>query len=66
MFQSHIPTKFWNFVVAYVAHLINCQVSPILGDKSSYEILFNALLDISHLRVFRCLAFASTLTSHRK
>ena len=66
LFQSSLPAKFWHFAVAHAAHLINRQATPILDNKSPFEILFGSLPNISHFKVFGCLSFASTLISHRK
>ncbi|CAL0331539.1 unnamed protein product [Lupinus luteus] len=64
--QSNMPICFWNFAVAYAVHLINRQPSLYLNNKCPYEILFNSLPDISNLRTFGSLCFASTLVNHRK
>ncbi|WVY91439.1 hypothetical protein V8G54_036953 [Vigna mungo] len=40
--------------------------TPLLNDATPHEKLFGNLYDISVLRVFGCLCYISTLTSHRK
>jgi hypothetical protein len=40
-------------------------VSPVLNDKSPYEMLFDTLPDLNELKVFGSLVYASTLTIHR-
>ena len=66
IFQSNLLKCFWNYVVSHVAHLINRLPTPFLHDLSPYEALFHFHPNLSHLRVFGCLAYASTITSHRK
>ena len=42
------------------AFLINRTPTPVLGNKSPFELLYKAHVDYSLLKVFGCLAFAST------
>ena len=64
-FQSRIPIGFWTNCISTAAFLINHTPSPLLGNKSPFELLYKQSLDYSCLRVFGCLAFASTLSNHR-
>jgi len=66
LFHSSLPQCFWNYVAALAVHLINRIPSSLLDNKSPYYVLHDKLPDISHLRLFGCLAFTSTNTSHRK
>lgn len=67
VFQSNIHKFFWNYAVGHAVHLINRLPSKFLKYNSPYQVLHNSILDISHLRVFGCLAFASTNSpSHGK
>jgi hypothetical protein len=48
-------------------HIMNRLPSPMLSQKSRYELVFNSKPDLQELKVFGCLAYASTLTnSHSK
>ncbi|KAK2366753.1 putative mitochondrial protein [Trifolium repens] len=66
MFQSHLPISFWSYATSHAIHLINLLPSSKLNNASPYSVLYNKNPDLSHLKVFGSLCFASTLTSHRK
>lgn len=51
-FQSSIPIKYWGDCVLTVAFLINRAPTPLLGNKSPYELLFHKPPSVTNLRVF--------------
>lgn len=48
-----------------VVFTINRTPTPLLKNKSPYEILFSKVIDYNALKVFGCLTYASTLPSKR-
>jgi len=65
MFQSHLPINFWSYVIKHVVYLINQVPSPIISNKTPFELLFKQPPDFVMLKVFGCLCYASTHVSHR-
>ncbi|KAL4296927.1 hypothetical protein GQ457_12G004040 [Hibiscus cannabinus] len=59
--QASLPLGFWADCVLHAANLINITPTPILLNKTPYEVLFNSIPDFNSLRVFGCLAYASVL-----
>jgi hypothetical protein len=65
LFQSHLPKNFWAHAVNHAIHIINRLPSPFLNHQSPYQILHQTLPDISTLKVFGSLCFATTLKANR-
>jgi len=66
LFQANLPPIFWEFVVNHVVFLINYIPTPLLNNITPHEQLSGKPYDISFLKVFCCLCYASTITAHRK
>ena len=64
-FQSYLPLQFWADCILSTAHIINRIPTLLLSNKSSYQLLFSKIPSYSHLKVFGCLAYVSTLSRYR-
>ncbi len=64
-FQSNLPIKYWGNCVQTAVYLINRLPTPLLSNKTPYEVLLHKVPQYSHLKTFGCLCFASTLSNHR-
>jgi transposase InsO family protein len=52
LFHSHLPKKFWCYAVIHATYLINRIATPVLQNKSPFELIFNKGLDLQHLKFF--------------
>ncbi|CAH9124860.1 unnamed protein product, partial [Cuscuta epithymum] len=57
-FQSGLPIDFWGECILTAVYIINRLPSPIISNKSPYEMLFGKEPNYEHLRVFGCLVYA--------
>jgi hypothetical protein len=65
LFQAKLPKSFWNYAIQHATFLINRTPTPVLNNKSPFEVLNKTLPDLEHLKVFGSLTYTSTLTAHR-
>ncbi|CAA7025697.1 unnamed protein product [Microthlaspi erraticum] len=65
MFQAHIPLELWGDFVLTAVFLLNCLPTPLLNDKSPFEVLTSKAPGYTGLRVFGCLAYCSTSSKSR-
>ena len=66
MFQSNVPLEFWEECVLTTVYLINQIPTPLLSNKSPFEVLYNRLPSLTHLRVFGCECYATNVYLKQK
>ncbi|CAN1157716.1 Retrovirus-related Pol polyprotein from transposon TNT 1-94 [Linum perenne] len=64
-FQAKLPLDFWSDCVRHAIFLINRVPTPVLQNKTPYEMLHSKPPSFSDLKVFGSLCYASTLANHR-
>ncbi|CAA7015607.1 unnamed protein product [Microthlaspi erraticum] len=65
LFQSNVPLSYWSDCVHTAVFLVNRMPSPLLNNKSPFELLLKKIPDYSLLKSFGCLCYASTLLKDR-
>lgn len=65
LFQSHVPLPYWGDCVLSAVHLINRLPSPVLSNKSPFQIFTNKLPDYTQFKAFGCLCYSSTSPKSR-
>lgn len=58
-FQPNIPLSYWPECVSTTAFHINRTPTPVLNNRTPFEVLYKKIPDFSFLRVFGCLCYAS-------
>ena len=64
-FQANLPLYFWVDCILHATYLINRIPTPILDNKTPYQLLFDKLHTFDNLKVFGCQCFASTISQTR-
>ncbi|GJR09037.1 retrovirus-related pol polyprotein from transposon TNT 1-94 [Tanacetum coccineum] len=65
LFQANFPLHLWGYCIRTTTYLINRLPSRAIDKKSPYEVLYNSLPSLDHLRVIGCKANAYNLTSDK-
>lgn len=66
LFQSQLPPIFWGECVLTEVYLINRLPSPLLSNKSLFELLYHCPPSFHHLKVFGCLCYATVVHPTQK
>jgi len=66
MFQSNLPKHFWSYAIKHAVFLINRVPSPIIQNKTPFELLHNEPPDFSMIKSFGCLYYASINAPRKK
>lgn len=57
MFHAHIPGTFWLDAFSTAAYIINRLPSPLLNNKSPFELLYNVTPNYKNFKTFGCRVF---------
>ncbi|XP_019189994.1 PREDICTED: uncharacterized protein LOC109184448 [Ipomoea nil] len=60
-YPANLPDKFWGECVLHAAYIINRLTSVAINNQVPYQILIKKISSYQHLRVFGCLAYATTV-----
>ena len=56
--DSHLPARFWGEALSCFQHTLNQSPTAAVSGKTPAEVFYGRKPTVSHLRVFRCHAFA--------
>ena len=59
LYQSNLPIRFWGDCVLTAIYVINRLPSPILSNKTPFQLLYNQVPFVTHLRIFSNLCYAT-------
>jgi len=65
LFHASLQKCFWSYVVSHAVYLINRMPTPVLHQKSPFQMLYHKPPVFVDLKVFGSLCFVSTLEQHR-
>lgn len=61
MFHASLPIGFWGECLLTAVYLINRTPTPVLHNKSPYELLYDCAPDYSNMRILGCLCYATVV-----
>ena len=56
-FHARLPLMYWGDCVQTATHIIDRLPTPVLSNKTPFEVLFGKKPCYAHLKIFGCLAF---------
>jgi hypothetical protein len=62
MKAMQLPNMFWGEAVNCAVYLLNRTVSKSTGDRTPYELWTSSKPNVSHLKVFGCIALVKVAT----
>lgn len=65
MFQSGLPHFFWGEAILHATYIINILSTLVLNWLSPHEKLYSQKADLSTLRIFGCLSYATNVNPHK-
>ena len=65
LYQSKLLASYWSYALLHATFIINRVTSPILHNKSPYQLLYNKVPDIESFKVIGSLCYSSTLQAQR-
>lgn len=63
--HSKLPITFWTYFISYAIHLTNKMPTPLLKNKSPFQVLYNKTPNYNELKSFGCLVYVNTLLRNR-
>ena len=66
LFESHLPSSFWNKAVSTAVYLHNRLPTSANAGKTPYELMYGKKPDVSSVRVFGSLAYVHVKKDKRK
>jgi hypothetical protein len=65
--QASIPPQFWSFACQHAVFLVNKLPTPVLRDRSPYEVLFKTKPNFDNIKVFGslCYPWLKPYTKHK-
>ncbi|GJZ64659.1 zinc finger, CCHC-type containing protein [Tanacetum coccineum] len=64
MKATGMPQNFWAEAVRHAILLLNCTPTKSLEDVTPYEALKGRKINLQHIRIFRCIAYAKVPSQH--
>ena len=64
--EAHLPASYWGYALAAMVHIHNRSPTSALTAMTPYECIYGHKPNVSHLRIFGCLAYVNVQKDKRK